>query len=91
LAFLYMIKHPTESDFEVTTSEDAIEVIFKPTRSHYTYTRFVEHKDIVEFGHLSPDPHVRHARRGGNTGAYKSPEVQAMAFRLASEVARRNA
>jgi hypothetical protein len=85
-----MIKHPTESDFEVNISEAAIEVIFKPTDSHYTYTRFIEHKDIVEFGPLSPDPRVRHAGRRGTTGAYRSPEVQAMAFRLASEAASRN-
>ena len=85
-----MIKHPAEFDFEVKTSEAAVEVTFKPTSSHFTYTRFVEHKDIVEFGPLSPDPRVRHAGRSGNTGAYSSPEIQAMAFRLASEAARRS-
>jgi hypothetical protein len=84
-----MTKHPSESDFEVKTSEAAIEVIFKPTSSHYTYARFVEDKDIIEFGPVSPAPRVRHAGRG-DTGAYRSPEVQAMAFRLASEAARRN-
>jgi hypothetical protein len=83
-----MIKHPTESDFEVEVSEAAIEVIFKPTRSHFTYTRFIEHKDIVEFGPLSPDPRVRHD--GRYTGTYRPPEVQAMAFRVASEAARRS-
>jgi hypothetical protein len=84
-----MIKRPTEFDFDVKTSEAAIEVIFIPTSSHFTYTRFVEHKDIVEFGPLSPDPQVRHAGRSGNTGAYRSPEIRAMAFRLACEAARR--
>jgi hypothetical protein len=88
-AFPLMIRHPTESDFEVNASEDAIEVIFKPTSTHFTYTRFVDQKDIVEFGPLSPDPRVRHAGRSGDTGAYRSPEVRAMAFRLALEAARR--
>jgi hypothetical protein len=88
-AILYMIKHPTESDFEVRISEDAIEVIFKRTSSQFTYARFVEPKDIVEFGPLSPDPGVRHAGRSGDTGTYRSPEVRAMAFRLALEAARR--
>jgi hypothetical protein len=88
-ANLYMTKHPTKSHFEVEISEAAIEVIFKPTSSHYTYTRFVGDRDIAEFGPLSPDPRVRHAGRRGDTGAYRSPEVQAMAFRLASEAARR--
>ena len=84
------MKHPTVSDFEVRTSEVVVEVIFKPTASHYTFSRFVDHKDIREFGLLSPDPHVRHAGPGGNTGNYLAPEVRAMAFRLASETARRN-
>jgi hypothetical protein len=88
-AILCMVKHPTESDFEVRIYEAAIEVVFKPTSSHFTYSRFIEHKDIAEFGPLSPDPRVRHARRSGNTGAYRSPEVRAMAFRLASEAAKR--
>ena len=42
-----MIKHPTEFDFEVEVSEAAIDVIFKPTRRHFTYTRFIEHKDML--------------------------------------------
>jgi len=88
-AILCMVRHPTVSDFEVNPSEAAIEVVFKPTSSHYIYTRFVEHKDIVEFGPLSPDPRVRHVGRSGDTGAYRSPEVRAMAFRLASEAAKR--
>jgi hypothetical protein len=84
-----MVTRPTEFDFEVRTFEAAVEVIFKPTSSHYIYTRFVEHKDIVEFGPLSPDPRVRHAGRSDDTGPYRSPEIQAMAFRLASQAASR--
>jgi hypothetical protein len=84
-----MLKHPSGFDFEVKTSEAAVEIIFKPTSSHYTFDRFIDHKDIVEFGPLSPDPRIRHTGPSGNTGAYLAPEVLAMAFRLASEAARR--
>jgi hypothetical protein len=83
-------KSPTESDFEVKPSEAAVEVIFNPTNSHYIFNRFVDQKDIVEFGPLSPDPRVRHAGPSRDTGAYLAPEVRAMAFRLALEAARRN-
>ena len=84
------MKCPAESNFHVVASKAAIEVIFKPTNSHYTFTHFVDRRDIVEFGPLSPDPRIRHAGRSGDTGAYSAHEVQAMAFRLASDAARRN-
>jgi hypothetical protein len=84
-----MMKNPTKSDFEVRFSETAVELIFKPTNSHYTFNRFANHKDVGEFGPLSPDPRIRHAGRRGDVGNYLSPEVQAMAFRLASEAVRR--
>jgi hypothetical protein len=84
------MKQPAESDFEVEVSEAAVEVIFKPTSSHYTFSRFVDRRDILEFGPLSPDPRIRHAGPSGGTGNYLPPEVGAMAFRLASEAARRN-
>jgi hypothetical protein len=54
--------------------------------------RLVDPVDIAEFGPLSPDPQIRHAERQsgekGGTGNYLSPEVRAIAFRLASEAAR---
>jgi hypothetical protein len=75
-------KHPRPSDFEVQISEADIEVIFIPTRSRYIFRRFVDRKDIIEFGPLSPDPLIAHTARSG-TGAYLAPEVRAMAFRLA--------
>jgi hypothetical protein len=83
-------KHPTKKDFEVRISEAAVEVIFKPTNSHYTFNRFADPKDVSEFGPLSPDPHIRHAGRRGDVGNYLAPEVLAMAFRLALETARHN-
>jgi hypothetical protein len=84
------LKHPTKKDFEVRISETAVEVIFKPTNSHYTFNRFANPKDVVEFGPLSPDPRIRHAGRRGDVGNYLAPEVLAMAFRLALETVRRN-
>jgi hypothetical protein len=80
------LKHPTKKDFEVRISETAVEVIFKPTNSHYTFNRFANPKDVVEFGPLSPDPRIRHAE----VGNYLAPEVLASAFRLALETVRRN-
>jgi len=84
-----MVKHPTESDFEVRTSEAGVEVFFRPTISHYTFNRFADHRDIADFGPLSPDPRVRHAGPSGGTGNYPAAEVLATAFRLALEAARR--
>jgi hypothetical protein len=83
------MKHPTEADFEVKISETSIEAIFRPTNSCYTFDRFADRRDIIEFGPISPDPRVRHAGPSGNTGVYLAPEVGAMAFRLALEAARR--
>jgi hypothetical protein len=80
-------KHPHPSDFEVQISDAYIQVIFIPTRSHYIFRRYVDHKDTIEFGPLSPDPQVAHTAQSG-TGAYLAPEVRAMAFRLASEALR---
>jgi len=81
-------KHPCPSDFEVQISEADIEVIFIPTRSRYIFRRFVDRKDIIEFGPLSPDPLVAHTAQS-RTGVYLAPEVRAMAFRVASEALRR--
>jgi hypothetical protein len=81
---LTLPKHPRPADFEVEISEVYVQVIFIPTRSRYIFRRFVDRKDIIEFGPLSPDPLVAHTAHSG-TGAYLAPEVRAMAFRLASE------
>jgi hypothetical protein len=85
-----MIKHPTVSDFEVRILETGVEVFFRPTNSHYTFDRFTDHRDIADFGLLSPDPCVRHAGPSGGTGNYPAAEVQAIAFRVVSEAARWN-
>jgi hypothetical protein len=80
-----MARHLVESEFEVIPSDGAVEVIFIPTSSHYTFSRLSNRSDIAEFGLLSPDPRIRHAGSSNCTG----PEVLYMAFRLASEAARR--
>jgi len=56
---------------------------------HVQFSRLADHRDIADFGPLSPDPSVRHAGTGGGTGNYPAAEVLAMAFRLALESARR--
>jgi hypothetical protein len=56
-----MARHLVESEFEVIPSDGAVEVLFIPTSSHYTFSRLSNRRDIAEFGLLSPDPRVRHA------------------------------
>jgi hypothetical protein len=80
-----MAKHLAESEFEVIPSDGAVEVIFIPTSSHYTFSRLSNRRDIAEFSLLSPDPRIRHS----STSSYTASEVRYMAFRLASEAARR--
>jgi hypothetical protein len=80
-----MARHLVESEFEVIPSDGAVEVIFIPTCSHYTFSRLSIRRGIAEFGLLSPDPRIRHV----SSSAYTAPEVRYMAFRLASEAARR--
>jgi hypothetical protein len=79
-----MIRHPIESNFYVNVSETAVEVIFAPTRSRYTYSRLVQ----ADLGLLSPDPPV-HTGRSADTGGYAPKEVQAMAYRVALATMRR--
>jgi hypothetical protein len=80
-----MARHPFESEFEVISSDGAVEVVFIPTSSHYTFSRLSNRRGFAEFGLLSPDPRIRHA----NSSNCAALEVRYMAFRLASEAARR--
>ena len=82
------MKRPTESDFEINVTGGGVEVIFKPTKSHYSYNRLVDEKDIARFGPISP-ARVRHAGATGDTGDYSSHDVEAMALRLAADAVRR--
>jgi len=65
------MKRPTESDFEINVTGAGVEVIFKPTKSHYSYNRLVDQKDIARFGPISP-ARVRHAGATGDIGDYSS-------------------
>ena len=73
-----------ESDFEVEVFEKTIAVRFWPTRSLYTFARFIGAREIAEFGPVSPDPLIQHASRSSGTRNYDAADVLAMAFRLAA-------
>jgi hypothetical protein len=81
------MKQPAEANFDVKLKDGGVEVTFKPTRSHYSFTFLADPKDIARLGPLSPDYHVRHGT-SGDTGEYVSQEVFEMARRLASAAAR---
>jgi hypothetical protein len=79
-----MRRQPVESDFEVEVFEKTIAVRFWPTRSLYTFARFIGAREIAEFGPVSPDPLIQHASRSSGTRNYDAADVLAMAFRLAA-------
>jgi hypothetical protein len=80
------MKHPVRSDFDTVVTEAGVTVTFKPTNSIYSFYRLAESEDIARLGTVSLGP-VRHAGPSGDTEDYPSDEVQAMAQRIASEVA----
>jgi hypothetical protein len=56
--------------------------------SYYTLYRLTDPNDRKQFGPLSPEPDgVRHAGPPGDTGDYRSDEVQGMAHGLATAAA----
>jgi hypothetical protein len=83
-----MARTPVEGDFKVYVYGDKIAVNFLRTGSLYTFSRFTSERDIAEFGPVSPDPLIQHASRSNATHNYKSAEVLATAFRLATAAAR---
>ena len=82
-----MSRIPVETDFVITLHPTTIEVLFIPTGSNFSFRRFIGHKDVNDFGPVSPDARVRWKR---NTALYSTWEVQAMAFRLALKAASRD-
>jgi hypothetical protein len=73
-----MRRHPIESNFYVSASDNEIAVTFAPTRSLYTFGRATSENEAI-----LPDPVVHHLGRTGDTGDYEPTEVQAMACRVA--------
>jgi hypothetical protein len=57
-----MAQLPVESDFKVDVLADRVAVHLGPTRSIYTFARFVGAREIAEFGPISPDPVIQHVR-----------------------------
>jgi hypothetical protein len=87
----WQIKQPTEDDFTVVEVLEGggVTVLFEPTQSFYTFYRRADPKDIKRFGPVSPEPDgVRRAGPSGDTGDYRSDEVQGMAHLLASDAAK---
>jgi hypothetical protein len=76
------MKHPTPSDFTVDVSEADVSVVFKPSDSHYSFSRLADPKDIAQYGPLSRSSSVRHGATG-DTGDYPSDEVAQLALTLA--------
>ena len=76
------MKHPTPSDFTVDVQESHVNVIFKPSDSHYSFGRLADPEDIARHGPLSLSPNARHTKTG-DTGDYPSEEVAHMAHSLA--------
>lgn len=84
-----MMKQPTKDDFTVDILESSITILFEPTQSYYTFYRLADPDDIKRFGPVSPEPdNIRHAGPSGDTGDYRSDEVQGMAHSLASDAAK---
>jgi hypothetical protein len=80
---------PNESDFVIQVSRTFVEATFRPTGSVFIFRRYTNAKDIADFGPLSPEARIRAPTRRRGTPAFSSWEIQATAFRLASEAARR--
>jgi hypothetical protein len=80
------MKHPIRIDFDAAVTQAGVSVTFKPTNSIYSFYRLAESNDIARLGPVSLG-NVRHAGPSGDTEDYSSGEIQAMAQRIASEVA----
>jgi hypothetical protein len=62
-----MRQQPTEPDFTVNRKDASVDVLFKPTNSHYSFQLLADLKDIAKYGPLSPSVNVRHAGPTGDT------------------------
>jgi hypothetical protein len=81
------MKHPVRSDFQTAVTGTSVAVTFAPTNSIYSFYRLADSEDIARIGPVSPAG-VRHAGPSGDTGDYSADEVQAMAQRIAADIAK---
>ena len=78
------MKHPARSDFATVVTEAGVRVTFKPTNSIQTFYRLTAGEAVARLGPVA-FAGVQHA--GRNTEDYPADEAQAMAQRIASELA----
>ena len=78
------MKQPARSDFATVVTEAGVSVTFKPTNSTYTFYTLTAGEAVARLGPVA-FAGVQHA--GRNTEDYPADEVQAMAQRIASELA----
>ena len=78
------MKHPARSDFATVVTAAGVSVTFKPTNSIYTFYRLTAGEDAARLGPVA-FAGVQHT--GRDTEDYPADEVQAMAQRIASELA----
>ena len=78
------MKHPARSDFATVVTAAGVSLTFKPTNSIYTFYRLTAGEDAARLGPVA-FAGVQHA--GRNTEDYPADEAQAMAQRIASELA----
>jgi hypothetical protein len=76
------MKHPTGDDFDVQVEAGEIEVLFRPTRSYYTFAIRSDPWEIEQYGPLS-SPFVRYANANNDTDDYSPREVAGMAHAVA--------
>jgi hypothetical protein len=85
-----MMKQPTEDDFTVVeVLESGVTVCLNPRRVFYNFYRLADPKDIKRFGsRVTGAGWCTPCGPSGDTGDYRSDEVQGMAHSLASDAAK---
>ena len=82
------MQQPTKAEFHVRVREETgVDVLFKPTNSHYSFGLLADPDDIDKYGPLSPGS-VRHAGAIADTDRYDGAAVERMAHELAVEAVR---
>jgi hypothetical protein len=79
-----MTLRPREADYDIELLDGGVCVTFRPTASEFVYQQLADPDDIAREGPLSRLPNVRHAQTS-DTGRYDEREIEALAFKLASE------